>query len=86
MSELGQSLPPRDVRTTSAIQPIAAAEAPMDPRGPKRTLLLEHVVFSRNRDSQRGRFLIQTPCWVLGASMDDATLFGGYSRTRSCTG
>jgi hypothetical protein len=31
MSLMGQSLPPRDVRTTSAIQPIAAAEAPMDP-------------------------------------------------------
>ncbi|WP_312010049.1 nucleotidyl transferase AbiEii/AbiGii toxin family protein [Bradyrhizobium australafricanum] len=36
---------------------------------------LEHVVFSQNRDSQRERFLIQTPCWRTGASMDDATLF-----------
>ena len=47
---------------------------------------LEHVVFFRNRDSQRGGFLIQTRCWVMGASMDDATLFGGHSRTRSCKG
>ena len=47
---------------------------------------LEHVVFFQNRDSQRGGFLIQTPCWVKGASMDDATLFGGHSRTRSCSG
>jgi hypothetical protein len=44
--------------------------------------LLEHVVFYWNRDSQRGRFLIQTPCWGTGASMDDATLFGRHPRTR----
>jgi hypothetical protein len=25
---------------------------------------LEHIVFAWNRDSQKGRFLIQTPCWV----------------------
>jgi formylglycine-generating enzyme required for sulfatase activity len=24
---------------------------------------LEHVAFCRNRDSHRGRFLIQAPCW-----------------------
>ncbi len=27
---------------------------------------LEHVVFDWNRDSQKGRFLIQTPCWARG--------------------
>ncbi|MGY4419492.1 2',3'-cyclic-nucleotide 2'-phosphodiesterase (5'-nucleotidase family) [Bradyrhizobium sp. JR6.1] len=32
--------------------------------GPMRaSVLLEHVVFCRNRDSQKGQFLIQTPCW-----------------------
>ncbi|MVT55986.1 helix-turn-helix domain-containing protein [Bradyrhizobium yuanmingense] len=31
--------------------------------------MLEHDVFCRNRDSQRGKFLIQTPCWRTGASM-----------------
>ena len=30
------------------------------------------------------RISIQTSCWGMGASMDDATLFGGYSRTRAC--
>jgi hypothetical protein len=34
------------------------------------------------QDSQKGGFLIQTPCWGTGASMDDATLFGRHSRTR----
>ena len=48
--------------------------------------VLEHVVFYQNRDSQRGEFLIQTPCWGTGASMDDATLFGRHSRTRACAG
>ncbi|MCP1838555.1 DNA invertase Pin-like site-specific DNA recombinase [Bradyrhizobium sp. USDA 4524] len=46
-----------------------------DPKLTNDRLLLEHVVFSQNRDSQRERFLIQTPCWRTGASMDDATLF-----------
>ncbi|HEV7879306.1 twin-arginine translocation signal domain-containing protein, partial [Bradyrhizobium sp.] len=43
----------------------------------------EHVVFYQNRDSNWSGFLIQTSCWEQGASMDDATLFGRYSRTRS---
>src|ERR1700688_4285089 len=47
---------------------------------------LEHVVFFRNRDSQLGEFLIQTPCWGTGASMDDATLFGRHSRTHTGAG
>ena len=47
---------------------------------------LEHVVFCRNRDSHSREFLIQAPCWGTGASMDDATLFGRHSRTRSGAG
>jgi adenosyl cobinamide kinase/adenosyl cobinamide phosphate guanylyltransferase len=47
-------------------------------------LMLERVVFVRNRDSQWGGYLIQAACWGTGASMNDATLFGGYPRTRAC--
>jgi ABC-2 type transport system ATP-binding protein len=54
--------------------------------GQKTRVALEHVVFDWNRDSQKGRFLIQTPCWMMGASMDDATLFGRYPRTGSGAG
>jgi|SRR5689334_21697413 len=47
---------------------------------------LEHVVFRWNRDSQRGGFLIQTPCWKTEASMDDATVLGRHPRTGLGTG
>ena len=46
---------------------------------------LEHVVFDRNLDSQRLRFLIQRSCWGTEASMDDPALFRGYPRARSGT-
>src|SRR5579883_149686 len=41
-----------------------AAGLPHPHRG--RDPRLEHVVFDWNRDSQKGRFLIQTPCWARG--------------------